>query len=42
MVVEGLAKVHVDHLLHANDSIYIPVGVVHCLANETDALLHLI
>jgi len=45
VVVEGNAKVHVDgveHLLHANDSIYIPVGAVHCLANETDAPLHLV
>ena len=45
VVVEGLAKVHVDgvdHLLHANDSIYIPVGAVHCLANETDVPLHLV
>jgi len=45
VVVEGRAKVHVDgvdHLLHANDSIYIPVGAVHCLANETDEPLHLV
>jgi mannose-1-phosphate guanylyltransferase/mannose-6-phosphate isomerase len=45
VVVEGTAKVHVDgsdHLLHANDSIYIPLGAVHCLANETDAPLHLV
>ena len=45
VVVEGLAKVHVDgvdHLLHTNDSIYIPVGAAHCLANETDAPLHLV
>jgi mannose-1-phosphate guanylyltransferase len=45
VVVEGQAKVHVDgvdHLLKANDSIYIPVGAVHCLANETDELLHLV
>jgi mannose-1-phosphate guanylyltransferase len=45
VVVEGIAKVHVDgvdHLLHTNHSIYIPVGAVHCLANETDAPLHLV
>jgi len=45
VVVEGQAKVHVDgvdHLLKANDSIYIPVGAVHCLANETDEALHLV
>jgi len=45
VVVEGSAKVHVDgveYLLHANDSIYIPIGAVHCLANETDAPLHLV
>jgi mannose-1-phosphate guanylyltransferase/mannose-6-phosphate isomerase len=45
VVVEGTAKVHVDgvdHLLNANNSIYIPVGAVHCLANETDAPLHLV
>jgi len=45
VVVEGQAKVHLDgigHLLKANDSIYIPVGAVHCLANETDEPLHLV
>ena len=45
VVVEGVAKVHVDgvdHVLHANDSIYIPKGAVHCLANETDLPLHLV
>jgi mannose-1-phosphate guanylyltransferase/mannose-6-phosphate isomerase len=45
VVVEGQANVHVDgvdHLLKANDSIYIPVGAVHCLANETDEALHLV
>jgi len=45
VVVEGVAKVHVDgvdHILRANDSIYIPVGAVHCLANEIDSPLHLI
>ena len=45
VVVEGAAKVHVDgvdHLLHTNDSIYIPLGAVHCLANETDVPLHLV
>ena len=45
VVVQGQAKVHVDgqnHLLNANDSIYIPVGAVHCLSNETDEALHLV
>jgi len=45
VVVEGSAKVHVDgadYLLDANDSIYIPVGAVHCLANETDVPLLLV
>jgi len=45
VVVEGTAKAHVDgldHLLHANDSIYIPANALHCLANETNAPLHLI
>jgi mannose-1-phosphate guanylyltransferase len=45
VVVEGLANVHIDgidHLLNANDSVYIPKGAVHCLANKTDAPLHLI
>jgi mannose-1-phosphate guanylyltransferase len=45
VVVQGQAKVHVDgqnHLLNANDSIYIPVGAVHCLSNETDEELHLV
>ena len=45
VVVEGLASVHVDgidHLLNANDSVYIPKGAVHCLANKTDATLHLV
>jgi len=45
VVVEGLANVHVDgvdHLLNANDSVYIPKGAVHCLANKTDAPLHLV
>jgi mannose-1-phosphate guanylyltransferase/mannose-6-phosphate isomerase len=45
VVVEGLASVHVDgvdHLLNANDSVYIPKGAVHCLANETDAPLYLV
>ena len=45
MVVQGQAKVHVDgqdHLLNANDSIYIPKGAVHCLANETHEALHLV
>jgi mannose-1-phosphate guanylyltransferase len=45
VVVQGQAQVHVDgqdHLLNANDSIFIPKGAVHCLANETDELLHLV
>jgi len=45
VVVEGQAKVHLDgqdYLLNANDSIYIPIGAVHCLANETDTALHLV
>jgi mannose-1-phosphate guanylyltransferase len=45
VVVEGIAKVHVDgvdYQLYANESIYIPLGAVHCLANETDSPLHLV
>jgi len=45
VVVQGQAKVHMDgqdHLLNANDSLYIPKGAVHCLANETDKPLHLV
>jgi len=45
VVVEGLASVHVDgvdHILNANDSVYIPKGSVHCLANKTDEPLHLV
>lgn len=45
VVVDGTAKVHVDgadYILHANDSIYIPLGAVHSLANETDAPLYLV
>ena len=45
VVVAGMATVHVDgidHILHTNDSIYIPIGAVHCLANDTDELLHLV
>ena len=45
VVVEGLASVHVDgvdQLLNANDSVYIPKGAVHCLANKTNAPLHLV
>ena len=45
VVVQGQAKVHVDgqnHLLNANDSIYIPKGSVHCLANETHEPLRLV
>jgi mannose-6-phosphate isomerase-like protein (cupin superfamily) len=29
-------------VLQANDSVYIPKGAVHCLANETEAPLHLV
>lgn len=45
VVVEGQARVHVDgldHLLDANDSIYIPVGAVHGLGNETHEVLYLV
>ena len=45
VVVDGTANVHVDgvdHILHTNDSIYIPLGAVHCLANETDTSLYLV
>ena len=45
VVVQGQAKVHVDgvdHLLDTNDSIYIPVGAVHSLANETYEALYLV
>jgi mannose-6-phosphate isomerase-like protein (cupin superfamily) len=31
-----------DYVLKANDSIYIPKGALHCLANETDEALHLV
>jgi mannose-6-phosphate isomerase-like protein (cupin superfamily) len=40
-----VAKVHVDgidHVLQTNDSVYIPKGAVHCLANATEAPLHLV
>jgi mannose-6-phosphate isomerase-like protein (cupin superfamily) len=45
VVVEGVANVHVagiDHVLNTNDSIYIPQGKIHCLANETAEPLHLV
>ena len=45
VVVQGQAKVHLDgqdHLLNANDSIYISKGAVHSLANETEEALHLV
>jgi mannose-6-phosphate isomerase-like protein (cupin superfamily) len=45
VVVKGVAKVHVDgvdYVLQTNDSMYIPRGAVHCLANETDTPLHLV
>ena len=44
-MVQGQAKVHVDgqdYLFNANDSIYIPKGAVHYLANETHEVLHLV
>ncbi len=45
VVVSGLATVHLDgneHTLKSNDSIYIQVGAIHSLANNTSAPLHLI
>jgi len=45
VVVSGLATVHLDgneHTLKANDSIYIPVGAVHSLANNTMEPLQLV
>jgi mannose-1-phosphate guanylyltransferase/mannose-6-phosphate isomerase len=45
VVVDGVTKVHVDgidHVLNTNDSIYIPQGAIHCLANETAEPLHLV
>ena len=45
VVVEGTANVHldgVDHLLKANESIYIPTLAVHSLSNETDEPLHIV
>ena len=45
VVVDGTAKVHLDgtdYLLHTNDSIYIPLGAIHSLANETKSPLHLV
>jgi len=45
VVVEGTAAVHLDgdeHLLNANESIFIPKQSVHSLANYTKAPLHLI
>ena len=45
VVVSGLATVYLDgneHSLKANDSIYIQVGAIHSLANNTSAPLHLI
>jgi len=45
VVVSGLATVHLDgheHSLKANDSIYIPVGAVHSLANNTKEPLQLV
>jgi len=45
VVVSGLATVYLDgneHSLKANDSIYIEVGAIHSLANNTSTPLHLI
>lgn len=45
VVVSGFATVHLDgneHTLKANDSIYIPVGAVHSLANNTKDPLQLV
>ena len=45
VVVVGTAAVHLDgtdYLLNANESIYIPLGSVHRLANETELPLHLV
>lgn len=45
VVVSGVAMVHLDgneHTLKANDSIYIEVGAIHSLANNTKEPLHLI
>ncbi len=45
VVVEGTAKVHIDgidRLVKENESIYIPLGAVHSLANETQDPLHLV
>jgi len=45
VVVDGIATAHLDgheHQLNANDSIYIPAGAVHSLANNTDQPLQLV
>jgi len=45
VVVDGTATVHLDgaeHLLQANESIFIPKQAVHSLANQTELPLHLI
>ena len=45
VVVEGQANVHLDgqeHILNANESVYIPRMAVHSLANVSDEPLHLI
>ena len=45
VVVSGLATVHLDgkeYSLNASDSIYIPLGAIHSLANNTSELLQLI
>ncbi|MDA9148867.1 mannose-1-phosphate guanylyltransferase/mannose-6-phosphate isomerase [Alphaproteobacteria bacterium] len=45
VVVEGCANVHldgIDYILHTNESVFIPQGSIHCLANETEVPLHLV
>lgn len=45
VVVSGQATVHLDgseHSLNTNDSIYIPLGAIHSIANRTTELLQLI
>ena len=45
VVVDGDAKVHLDgedYDLKTNDSIYIPVGAIHSLANESNRPLKLV
>lgn len=45
VVVDGNAKVHLDgkdYNLKTNDSIYIPLGAIHSLANESNSPLKLV